>query len=61
MSRMSEILISRYTQLLYAIPFVSYCFQVDKIVYIFGIVCQILMGFSTKQSTLIPLPNKVQI
>ena len=61
MSRMSGILISRYIQLLYAIPFVSYCFQLDKIVHNFGAVSLILMGFSAKQSSLIALPHKLEI
>ncbi len=59
MSRMSGISISIYIQLWYAVPFVSDCFQLDKISYTFGTLSQILMGFSTKQSSLIALPNKL--
>ena len=51
MSRLSGLLILRYIQLWYENPFVSYCFQLDKIVYIFGIISPILMGFSAKQSS----------
>ena len=54
-------LISRYTQLLFAIPFVSYCFQLDKIVHIFGTVSPISMIFSAIQSSLSVLPTKLQI
>ena len=60
MSHMSGISISRYIQLWYAIPFVSYCFQLDKIAYIFGTLSPILMGFSAKQSSLIALPSKLK-
>ena len=60
MSRISGLLISRYIQIWYAIPFVSYCFQLDKIAYIFGILSPILMGFSAKQSFPIALPNKLK-
>ncbi len=59
MSRMSGISISRYIQLWCAIPFVSYCFQLDKIAYIFGTRSKILMGISGKQSSMIALPNKL--
>jgi len=58
---MSGILISRYSQLLYAIPFVFYCFQLDIIVPIFGTVSGILMGFSAKQSSLIALSIALKI
>ena len=50
MSRMLGILILRYNQLWYEIPFVPFCFQLDKIVFIFGIISPILIGFSAKQS-----------
>ncbi len=60
MSRMSGISISRYIQLWYAIPFVPYCFQLDKIAYIFGTLSLILMVFSAKQSSLIALPHKLK-
>ena len=50
MSHMSGILISRYMQLLYAIPFVTYCFQLGKIVGISGIVSLILMQSLVTQS-----------
>ena len=60
MSRMSGILISRYIQLWNAIPFVSYCFQLDKIAYVFGTLSPILMGFSAKQSSVIALKNKLK-
>ena len=60
MSRMSGISFSRYIQLWYAIPFVSFCFQPDKIAYIFGTLSPILMGFSAKESSLIALPNELK-
>ena len=59
MSRMSGILILRHIQLWYEIPFVSYCFQLHKIVYIFGIISPILM-FSAKQSSQIAVTNELQ-
>ncbi len=60
MSHMLGILISRYIQLCYSIPFVSYCFQLDKIACIFGTLSPILMGFSAKQSSLTVLPNRLR-
>ncbi len=61
MSRMSGILISRYVYLLFTIiPFVSYCFQPDKFVCIFGTASLIFMGFSAKQSSLVALQNEVK-
>ena len=57
MSRMSGILILRYNQLKYEIPFVPYCFQLDKIVYIFGHISPILMGFSAKQNKNLIVPD----
>ena len=60
MSRTSGISIIRYIQLLYAIPFVSYCFQLDKIACIFKTLSPILMRFSAKESSLIALPNKLK-
>ena len=59
MSRMSGISISRYIPWC-AIPFVSFCFQLDKIDYIFGTLNPILMGFSAKQISLIALPNQLK-
>ena len=53
MNRMSELLIIKYIQLWYEIrlKIVSYCFQPDKIICIFGIgiVSLILMRFTAKQ------------
>ncbi len=60
MSRMSGILILRYTQLQYEIPFVPYYFQLDKIVYIIGIISPILMRFSAKQTSLSTFTNELQ-
>ena len=60
MSRMSGILILRYIQLKCQIPFVSYCFQLHKIVYIFGTVSPILMRFLAKQSSLNSFTSKLQ-
>ena len=60
MSLMSGILILRYIQLQCEIPFVSYCFQLHKIVYIFGTVSPILMRFSAKQSSLNAFTNQLQ-
>ncbi len=50
MSRMSGISISRYIQLWYAIPFVSYCFQLDKIAYIVSTLSPIFMGFQQNKA-----------
>ena len=61
MSRMSGIFISRYIQLLSAIPFVSYCFLMDKIVHIFGTVSPIVIRFSAKQSSFIAALGELQI
>ncbi len=58
MSRMSGILISRYFLLLVLISFVTYCFQLDKIIYIFRTASLILMDSSAKQSSLIALQNE---
>ena len=60
MSRMSGIYVSRYIQLWCAVPFVSYCFQLDKIYYILGTLSPILMGFSAKQRSPFALPNKLK-
>ena len=49
MSRMSGILILRCIQLKWEIPFVSYCFHLDKVVYIFRTTSPILMRFLAKQ------------
>ena len=57
-SCMSVILISRYIQLWHAIPLVSHCFQLDKIVHIFRNISLILMWFSAKDSSLIALPKQ---
>ena len=46
--------------LIYANPFVSYCFQLGTIAYIFGTKRPILIGFSAKQSSLIALPIKLK-
>ena len=53
-------LILRYIQLLCEIPFVSYCFQLHKIVYIFRTVSLILMRFLAKQSSLNAFINKLK-
>ncbi len=41
--------------------FIFFCFQLDKIFYIFETLSPILMVFSAKQSSLITLTNKLQI
>ncbi len=56
---MSGMLILRYNQLYYEIPFASYCFHLDKIVCIFGKKSD-LMGFSAKQSFHNAFTNKLQ-
>ena len=60
MSRMSGISILRHIQLWYETPFVSYCFQLVKIVYIFGTASPILMRISANQSSLNAFTNKLQ-
>ena len=42
------------------VSFVSYFFQLDKIVYIFGITSRILMEFLAKQSSRSALTNELQ-
>ena len=59
MSLMSGILILTYIQLWCEIPFVSYSFQLHKIVYMFGSISPILMRFLAKQSSLNAVTNKL--
>ena len=62
---MVEILVSKgtvgYIKLWYAMAFILYCFQLDKIVNILRTISVILVQFSSKQSSRIALPNKLQI